>query len=340
MGTSRRTLLTSAAAVVGVMIGAMAGSGTGIGVAKAEELTKVTVRLAFNYNGHRSPYLLGVDKGFYKEEGLDVEVLEGRGVTSSMQLVASKQDTFNIVDPPSLMLGYAQGMPLRQVAQLYQISPNALISWVEQDIDKPADLVGKTVTTLQGDTTTTMLYALLAKNGIDRNDVSIVAADGGTRNQTFLAKRADAITGFYNDSYIGLNATTDGNVRYFLYSDFGIDTMGDGIAAHHDTIANSPEVVAGFVRASLRAYEYALEHPEEAIEALIARSPSLNPEVELEKLKATAALLKSADTESNGIGYSAKARWEAAQELMSEFGGLEKTEDDVSVYYTNEFLPN
>src|SRR5690606_7508903 len=185
--------------------------------AEAQDLTKVTVRLAFNYNGHRSPYLLGVDKGFYKEEGLDVEVLEGRGVTSSMQLVASGQDTFAIVDPPSLMLGVAQGMPIVQVAQMYQISPNALISWEDQNIKSPADLVGKKIASLQGDMTTTMLYALLAKNGIDAGSVQIITSDGGTRNQTFLARRSEAITGFPNDSFLSLSDAAGGGLTYFTY---------------------------------------------------------------------------------------------------------------------------
>ncbi|MBY6058590.1 ABC transporter substrate-binding protein [Leisingera daeponensis] len=316
--------------------GTLAG---GLMPAWAQELTNVTVRLAFSYNGHRSPYLLGVDKGFYQEEGLNVEVLEGKGVTSSMQLVASGDDTFNIVDPPSLMLGVAQGMPLRQVAQLYQISPNALISWKEHEIKSPADLVGRTVTSLQGDTTTTMLYALLAKNGINRNDLNIVAADGGTRNQTFLGKRADAVTGFYNDSYLGFQDATDDNVDYFLYSSFGVDTMGDGIAAHTDTIESSPEVVAGFVRATLRAYEYALQHPEEAIASLISRASSRKAEVEILKLQATASLLQDADGEGARIGESSKTRWEEAQALMNEFGGLKQTVNDVSAFYTNDFLP-
>lgn len=307
--------------------------------AAAKDLVPVTVRLAFNYNGHRSPYLLGVDKGFYADEGLDVKVLEGKGVTSSMQLVASKQDTFAIVDPPSLMLGVAQGMPLRQVVQLYQVSPNAVMSWTSAGIRKPADLVGKTVATLQGDTTTTMLYALLAKNGVDAKQVKIVASDGGTRNQTFLSKRADAITGFTNDSYIGLKAIADAPISVFAYSDFGIDTMGDGVAAHTDTIRSQPEVVRGFVHATLRAYRYAFEHPEEAIASLAKASPSIKRDVEIEKLRATAPLLDSPDTKVHGIGYSSKEKWAATQRLMLEFGGLTKGADDVSTYYTNEFLP-
>ncbi|HEX4884687.1 MAG TPA: ABC transporter substrate-binding protein, partial [Casimicrobiaceae bacterium] len=294
---------------------------------------------AFNYNGHRSPYLLGKDKGFYAEEGLDVQVLEGKGVTSSMQLVASKQDTFAIVDPPSLMLGVAQGMPVRTVVQLYQTSPNAVISWDSANVKKPADLAGKTVATLQGDTTTTMLYALLARNSIDASKVRIVASDGGTRNQTFLGKRADVITGFTNDSYLGLKATVDAPISYFAYSDFGIDTMGDGVIAHVDTIKSNPKLVAGFVKATLRAYRYALEHPEEAIASLVKVAPNVKPAVEVDKLKATGRLLESSDTKKFGIGYSSKEKWVAAQQLMSQFGGLTKTVDDVSTYYTNDFLP-
>lgn len=325
-------------ALVGILIAFGAAPGDRTSSAKAAELTPVTVRLAFTYNGHRSPYLLGKDKGFYREEGLDIQVLEGKGITSSMQLVANKQDTFAIIDPPSLMLGVAQGMPLQQVVQLYQRSPNALISWTNAGIKNPKDLVGKTVATLQGDTTTTMLYALLAKNGVEAGQVKIFAADGGTRTQTFLSKRAEAITGFYNDSYIGLKDTA-GDVTYFMYSDFGIDTMGDGVAAHMDTIKASPDVVRGFVKATVRSYRYALAHPEEAIDSLLKVSPKAKREVELEKLKATASLLDSPDTKAHGIGYSSKGKWEAAQELMLEFGGLKKRANNVEEYYTNAFLP-
>ena len=325
-----------ALAVAALAVGSLAAS---VVPAAGKDLVPVTVRLAFNYNGHRSPYLLGVDKGFYAEEGLDVKVLEGKGVTSSMQLVASKDDTFAIVDPPSLMLGVVQGMPLRQVVQLYQVSPNALASWTSANIHKPADLVGKTVATLQGDTTTTMLYALLAKNGVDASKVKIVASDGGTRNQTFLSKRADAITGFTNDSYLLLRATADAPMSVFAYSDFGIDTMGDGVAAHLDTIREHPDVVRGFVRATLRSYQYALAHPDEAIASLKKRSPNIKPEIEIEKLKATAHLLDSPDTKAHGIGYSSKDKWESTQKLMLEYGGLKKAASDVSTYYTNEFLP-
>ena len=304
----------------------------------AQAPKKVTLRLAFIYNGHRSPYLLGAQKGFYAEEGLDLTVLEGKGVSSALQLVASGQDTFAVVDPPSLMLGVAQGMPLRQVVQLYQSSPNALISWKDANIKTPKDLEGKTVTSITGDTTTTMLMALLRRNNIDATKVKIFATDGGTRTQTFVGRKAEAITGFSNDSYLGLKAQVK-DVDMFLYSSYGIDTMGDGVAAAITTIEKQPEVVRGFVRATLRAYKHALEHPEESIEALLKAAPTRDRQVELEKLRATKALLDSPETAKFGHGYNDRAKWQAAEELMSQFGGLTKRAANVESYYTNDFLP-
>src|SRR5437773_8531709 len=118
-----KKILSLAIAAIALM------GGADMQVAIGQDLPKATLRLAFTYNGHRSPYLLAWDKGFYKEEGFDVQILEGKGITSAMQLVAAKQDNFTIVDPPSLILGVAQGMPIRQVALMYQASPNTLITW-------------------------------------------------------------------------------------------------------------------------------------------------------------------------------------------------------------------
>jgi NitT/TauT family transport system substrate-binding protein len=324
--------------IVLTLVALLAG-GSALGVpALAQAPKKVTLRLAFIYNGHRSPYLLGAQKGFYAAEGLDLTVLEGTGVSAALQLVASGQDTFAVVDPPSLMLGVAQGMPLRQIVQLYQSSPNALIYWKDAGIKTPKDMEGKTVTTITGDTTTTMLMALIRRNNVDQGKVKIFATDGGTRMQAFLGKRAEGIVGFSNDSYMTLKAQVK-DVDLFLFSDYGIDTMGDGVAANVATIEKQPDVVRGFVKATLRAYQYAFEHPEESIDALMKVAPTRNRAVELEKIKATRKLTESADTAKLGMGYSAKAKWQEAEDLMAQFGGLAKRAASVESYYTNEFLP-
>ncbi|WP_211110312.1 ABC transporter substrate-binding protein [Acuticoccus mangrovi] len=308
--------------------------------AAAQDLKEATLRLPYTYNGHRSPYLLGVEKGFYAEEGIDLTVLEGKGVSTSMQLLAAGQDTFAVAEPPALMLAVEKGMPLTQVVQLYQTNPTAIVTWTDLDISGPEGLVGKTVAVIQGDASTTMFYAMLNKNGIDRNAVKVVASDGGTRIQNFLSKRTEAVTAFANDSVIGLQALTDGKTSDFLYADFGIDTMGEGIAVNNETLESDPELVRGFVKATLRSYAYALEHPEESIDVLAQYSPKIDKAVEVEKLKATAALMTGPATEEHGIGWLDEAKLADAEALMLEYGGLKTKFDDLSVLYTNEFVPD
>ena len=305
----------------------------------AQQLKPVTVRLPFLYNAHRSAYLLGRDKGFYNEEKLDVTVLEGKGTTTSMQLAASKQDTFAVVDPPTLMLGVAQGMPLKTVLMLYQKSPNCIVSWESANIFQPKDLIGKTVVSIQGDTTTTMLFALLAKNQISRGEVNIFTADPGTRTQTFLSKRADANAAFSNDLYLMLKVANP-DLRYFMYADYGVNALGDSIVVHADTMKNSPDIVHAFVRATIRAYKYALENPEESVDSLMKAAKTQNRDVEVSKIVATRALVNTPDTAVHGFGYNSKSAWEALEGLMLEFGGLTKKAANIETYYSNEFLPS
>ena len=305
----------------------------------AQAADKVTVRLAFNYNGHRSPYLLGVTKGFYSAEGLDVDVAAGRGYMPAMQLLASGQDTFAIVDAPTIMLAQQQGMPVKQICQVYHKSPDAVISWKSANIKGPKDLPGKTVAVIQGDTQAAMVKALMRRNNLDPESVNFAAAEGGTRNQIFLNKKADAINGFSIDTYIGMKDLTQDQVNFFLMSDNGIDLMGDGIAVQNNTIKNSPDLIRRFVRATIRAFDYAVVHPEEAIEALAKASPSVKKNVELDKLKATVAFIKSPEAAKYGMCYSIEERWAAAEALMKSVGGLTKPAASVHEYYTNDFVP-
>ena len=168
-------------------------------------------------------------------------ILQGRGsrrqrprrawFTSSMQLVANKEDTFAIVDPPSLMLAIAQGMPLRMVAQIYQRSPNAVISWDEANV-RPRRISSARRFQLYRATHDNDALRLACQEPYrSQRGKDLFAADGGTRNQVFLSKRAEAITGISNNSYLGFKGANP-NIRYFLYSDYGINTMGDGVAAN------------------------------------------------------------------------------------------------------------
>lgn len=307
--------------------------------ATAAELKKVTVRLAFSYNGHRSPYLLGVEKGFYKDEGLDVKVFKGTGFMPAMQLLVSKQDHFAIINGPTIMFARSRGMRVRQVFQVYHKSPNSIISWKTANVKGPKDLSGKTVAVIQSDTQIALIKAMMRAQKLNPESVKFFAADGGTRTQVFLAKKTQSINGFSIDSYISLKNKTDGAVEQFLLSDYGIDTMGDGIAAHEDLIKSSPDTIRRFIRATIKSFEYAVQHPKEAIDALAKIKPTVNRRDAEEKLIATVPFIMSPEAKEHGMGFNIPDRWKATEQLMIKYGGLKQPASNISEYFTNDFLP-
>ena len=110
------TLLAAIAAVAA--FGALAG---------AQTLDKFQFRLNWTLYGEHAPFFVARDKGFYKEEGLDVEILEGSGSTTVAQLVANLTNPVAYVDAATMMRGIGAGMPIKAVGVTLQQSPMSFI---------------------------------------------------------------------------------------------------------------------------------------------------------------------------------------------------------------------
>lgn len=236
----------------------------------------VTLRLNFKTAGQDMPWFLGVDKGFYADEGLNVEVLEGTSETQTLHLVASKSDTFGWLDLATMASGVAQGIPVRSVSAINQKSPNAIIARSDSQITKPADLTGKKVSMVAGTSMHTLWPAFLRANNLDSNKISLVTLDSGARNQAILNKQVDAIGAFGHSSGVALKSQGL-DVNILFYSDHGLPAYGQGIVAHTDTLKEKPDMVRRFVKASHRAWEYAKDHPDEALQSALKVAPTLRP---------------------------------------------------------------
>ena len=123
----------------------------------------------------------------------------------------------------------------------------------------PKDLVGKTDSNSAGDATTTMFFALFART-ISIATGKDLCRGRRTRNQMFLSKRAKAITGFSDDSYLGFKDANPNIAASLL----GLRHRCDERSCRRDVdyLTSSPDMVRGFITATVRAYKYALAHPD------------------------------------------------------------------------------
>lgn len=297
----------------------------------------VSLILNWYLGGLHAPFYLGKERGFYEEEDIDLTIQEGRGSAVAAQVVAAGDVDFGMSDAGSLMLAAAKGLPIQAVMSLLNTSGFGVISLAETGIESAKDLEGKTLAVSPGDALTQLFPAVVAANGLDESRIELVFMDPPAKPVAVMEGRADALLGGIDDQFFLIEA--QGHEPSALrFADLGVNTVGITVHTRESTIAERPDLVERFVRASVRSWEAAREDPEAAIDAALEVKPDLDRESTLKQLEVDLDLLFSPNTEGQGIGYGAAEDWERTKELLTQYRDLQ-TDREATSFYTNAFLP-
>ncbi len=164
------------------------------------ELTPIDFRLNWTLYGEHAPFFVAVDKGFYADEGLDVTILEGSGSGTTVKLVGNDEHELGYADSGTMMRAVNAGVPVKAVAVFLQKSPMSVIFKAENPISSAEELVGKSIAITAGDANSQIFPAVLAKNGIGEDEVSmVVVASPGAKEVTLLEDQVDAFLGYFID---------------------------------------------------------------------------------------------------------------------------------------------
>jgi len=308
-----------------------------LGAGGARAADEASLLLNWYLGGLHTPFYLGLERGYYADEGIDLTINEGRGSGRAVQVIAAKGDTFGMSDAGSLMLGAAQGAPIKAVMSLLNTSGFGIISLKETGIETAKDLEGKTLAVSPGDALTQLFPAVVAANDLDPDAIELVFMDPPAKPVAVMEKRTDALLGGIDDQYFLIQA--QGREPAALrFADLGVNTVGITVHTHEDVLKENPDLVRRFVKASVRSWQAAIDDPEAAVDAALKVKPDLNRDSTLKQLQADIGLLFSPNTEGKGIGYGAEADWQRTEELLTEYRDL-KTDREASSFYTNEFLP-
>jgi NitT/TauT family transport system substrate-binding protein len=315
-----------------------AGFGLALGSAGAAQAAdQASLLLNWYLGGLHTPFYLGLERGYYADEGIELTINEGRGSGRAVQVIAAKGDTFGMADAGSLMLGAAQGAPIKAVMSLLNTSGFGIISLAESGIRTVKDLEGKTLAVSPGDALTQLFPAVVAANDLDEGSIELVFMDPPAKPVAVMEKRTDALLGGIDDQYFLIEA--QGHEPAALrFADLGVNTVGITVLTHEDVLAENPDLVRRFVKASVRAWQAALEDPAAAVDAALEVKPDLNRESTLKQLETDLGLLFSPNTEGKGIGYGAPEDWQHTKQLLAEYRDLE-TDREPGSFYTNDFLP-
>ncbi len=227
--------------------------------------TDVNLITDFGYNGRHSYFYVALEKGFYKDEGLNVTILRGQGSGDAIKKVAAGAATFGFADSGSLVLARGNdGVPVKLVSIVYVQPPQALFVLESSDIKTPKDLEGKTLAETAAGAIRLLFPAYAKAAGIDESKIKWVAAESSALPSILASKRADAIGQFTVGAPLLAAATAPEGVRALAYKDVGLSYYGNGIIATEKTIADDPKLVRAFVRATIKGMKEAFAKPEEA----------------------------------------------------------------------------
>src|SRR5437773_12471462 len=121
-----------------------------MGAAQAQPKEKVVLMLNWYLYSEHAPFFLGKARGYYDQEGIDLDIQEGRGSGVTVQAVAANTATFGYVDVPTMIKAAAKGAPVKSVGVALQLSPMSVMGLADKNIRKPADIKGKPVGVNQG----------------------------------------------------------------------------------------------------------------------------------------------------------------------------------------------
>jgi NitT/TauT family transport system substrate-binding protein len=298
-----------------------------------EALSTVKLPVGYIPNIQFAPLYVSVEKGYFQEEGIQVE-FDYSFETDAVALVGAEELAFAVVSGEQVLLARAQGLPVVYVAAWYQQYPVAVVTKVEQGIASPSDLAGKRIGLpgLYG-ANYIGLEALLFSAGLSDADVTLDSI-GFNQVEALATDQVQAVSVYAANEPVQLRAQGY-EVNEILVAEH-LQLASNGLITNERTIAENPDLVRRMVGALLKGLEDTIANPDEAYELSKAHVPNLT---ELDETVQKEVLARSIDLwRAERLGYSDAAAWENMQATLLKMGLLEEALE-IEKTFTNEFLP-
>jgi NitT/TauT family transport system substrate-binding protein len=311
--------------------GTTGGSGDG-------GLTNVSLRLDWITDGSHTCFYAALSKGYFEDEGLNVEILEGAGSGTAANLVANGSNTFGFSDAGVVASTINDGATIKMVAGIFERSPSIIIAKASSGITTAADLEGTSIGATAGEAPLQLLPAYLQASGVDPDSVEVVNIDPAAKVTALLEDQVDAIVGYSSSDLPVAQSAAGEELAVQYYADAGIVTLSNGVITSDEEIANEPEVVQGFVTAVQKGFEFCEQDPAAAVQLLVDRFPqTVDPDQAAVALDEVLGNLHTERTADQPIGYMDPADWADTLSTLEQYSGLTGAQAP-ETYFTNEFI--
>ncbi len=298
------------------------------------EPAEVTIQLSWFHTVEFAGFYVAEQQGYYGEENLAVNLVVGGFDTLPWQEVVEGRADFGVARGESLLIAQSEGLPVRAIAAIFRQSPVALMALAESGIRTPQDLVGKRVGIISpkmDNGNDIQFLSMLHQLGIDESEMDLVVIEDYSVGSLTLGAM-DVSSVFSTNEPVG--AELQGvDVNLIFPQDYGVLIYANVLFVRQGLIEEQPDLVERFVRATLRGYQYAIEHPDEAADLTLKYDETLDSGFQRASMRAEIPLI---DTGDAPIGWMDEAIWQSTQDILLEQGFI-SSPVDLDALYTNEF---
>ncbi len=302
--------------------------------AASGDLTKVRVVLQWVPQSQFAGYYAALDKGFYKEEGLDVTIIPGGPDVSNSQVVASGQAEFGVGWLPGKILAPREaGAKLVNIAQILQRSGTLMISFKDKNITKVEDFKGKNVGSWLGGNEPE-LFAAMRKVNIEPDKDAKIIQQGFDMNQMLKGEIDVAQAMTYNEYAQVLESKNPATGKLYQpdelnvinFNEVGTAMLQDGIMAKEDWLADAKnqEIAVKFLRASFKGWMFCRDSFDECVQIVLKNGSALGESHMKWMLNEINALIWPSPA---GIGMMDEAAYKQTVEIAKTYGVLKQEPD-------------
>ncbi|WP_044022535.1 ABC transporter substrate-binding protein [Bacillus sp. SG-1] len=301
---------------------------------KDNELEKMTIMLDWYPNAVHSYLYAAKENGYFKEEGLDVEIKFPANPTDPINLAAAGQIDLGISYQPDVIIARAnEEIPIKSVAAIVRSPLNHVVFMEDSPIQSPKDLEGKMVGYPGIPLNEALLDTMVKADGGDPEKVNTIDV-GFELGSSIVSEKADAVIGAYINHEVPVLEHEGYKTRYFNPVDYGVPSFYELVfVTNDDTWNDKEENIRAFWRAATKGYEYMKENPDEALNVLLSNQNEANfPLVEEVEKESLEILLPKMEPEGEMFGSQSADSWQETIDWLDESGLIEEKPDTEDIF--------
>lgn len=324
-------------AIIGVVLALVAAAGVFAYLqsrpAQESATTPVSLRLAWVYDMAEVGLFVAQDKGYFRQNGLDLKMEPGGFGLDPIKLVAAGTNDFGVAGAGNLLLARAQGVPVVAIGAEFQDTPVGFIVRKDSGVRSFADFRGKRVGIQTGSDTDVLYRALLSRNGMNSKDVREVPIQYDPT--PFVSGQIDVLPGYVTNQPVTLRSKGM-DVDVLSAGSQGLDYYGNVYFTSEKMLREHPERVRAFLAAARKGWETSFTDKPAAVAAVQSRSKDFDPK-DLNVIYDAVMPFVRPSGSVPLLGMS-ESKWTTTGKVLED-AGLLTGKIDVTKAYTTDFLP-